>query len=168
MIETQRLLLKPLTYEQLLKYRKSDNSLENDLKLNKTSRIISADLVEALEETILPNVADLNKNYLYSTLWTLIVKEENKMVGDLCFMGEPNLDGEIEIGYGTYDVFRRRGYMTEAVGGMIKWAASQPNVLSILASTEKKNMASHNILKKNNFTQIGESESILQWRIKIR
>ena len=103
MIETERLILKPLTYGQLKKYIRPDNSLETELKLNVTSRTISPELKEALEQTILPNVADTGKNYLFSTLWTVISKEENKMVGDLCFVGEPNTEGEVEIGYGTYE-----------------------------------------------------------------
>src|SRR5664279_6134277 len=111
MIETERLILKPLTYEQLIKYTRLDKSLETELNLNTTSRTISSELKEALEQTILPNVADPNKNYLFSTLWTVILKEENKMVGDLCFVGEPNENGEIEIGYGTYDEFKKKGYM---------------------------------------------------------
>ncbi|CAH0994549.1 hypothetical protein EMA8858_00659 [Emticicia aquatica] len=168
MIETERLTLMPLTYEQLLKYIKADNSLEIELNLNKTSRTIPPELKEALEVAIIPNVADFNKNYLYSTLWTLILKEQNKMVGDLCFMGEPNIDGEIEIGYGTYPTFQRKGYMTEAVGGMLEWAKNQPNVLKVLASTEKINTSSHSILRKNNFAQIGESGTIINWSIKVK
>ena len=113
MIETERLILKPLTYWQLIKYIKCDNSLEAELNLNKTSRTLSSELKEAFEQTILPNVADRSKNYLYSTLWTAISKAENKMVGDLCIIGEPNADGEIEIGYGTYEEFRNKGFMTE-------------------------------------------------------
>ena len=97
MIETQRLILKPLTYGQLVKYIKADNSLETELNLNETSRIISPELKEAFEQTILPNVADTTKDYLYSTLWTAIAKDANKMVGDICIVGEPNSDGEIEI-----------------------------------------------------------------------
>lgn len=84
MIETARLIIKPLTYNQLKKYIKCDNSLEAELNINKVSRTISADLKEAFEQTILPNVADKSKNYLFSTLWTAISKKENKMVGDLC------------------------------------------------------------------------------------
>jgi hypothetical protein len=34
MIETERLMIKPLTYEQLLKYIKCDNSLEADSLMN--------------------------------------------------------------------------------------------------------------------------------------
>ena len=120
MIETNRLILRPLTYKQLIKYVKCDKSLERELNLNETSRTISPELKEAFEQTILPNVADKSKNYLYSTLWTAISKIDNQMVGDLCIVGEPNSIGEIEIGYGTYDEFQGKGYMTEVKSGMIE------------------------------------------------
>ena len=168
MIETERLILKPLTYEQLLKYIKADSSLERELNLHETSRIISPELKEAFEQTILPNVADTSKDYLYSTLWTAISKAENKMVGDICIIGEPNSNGEIEIGYGTYSEFQKKGFMTEAVGGLIKWAKTQPKVISIIASTEKENIGSFTILLKNNFIKIGETETLFNWKIKIR
>jgi len=167
MIETERLILKPLTYEQLIKYIRVDNSLEAELSLNETSRTISPELKEALEQTILPNVADISKNYLYSTLWTVISKAENKMVGDLCFFGEPNAEGEIEIGYGTYEEFRKRGFMTEAIRGMIQWAKKQPNIKSIRAASEKSNIASSAVLEKNNFIKFGETDTLYNWRLKI-
>jgi len=168
MIETERLILLPLTYEQLIKYSNFDNSLEEELKIEKSPRSISPELREALEDSIIPSVGDLNKNYLYFTLWSLILKEENKIVGDLCFQGEPNIDGEIEIGYGTYFEFRRKGYMTEAVGKMLKWAKMQPEVWKVLASTEKNNISSQRILESNNFTKIGESNNIINWEFKVK
>lgn len=167
MIETERLILKPLTYEQLIKYIKCDNSLETELSLNETSRTISPELQEAFDQTILPNVADKTKNYLYSTLWTAISKTENKMVGDLCIVGEPNADGEIEIGYGTYDEFRNKGFMTEIVSGIIEWAKMQSIVKSIVASTDKTNLASSKVLEKNNFTKMGETETSLSWKLEM-
>ena len=167
MIETERLILKPLTYEQLKKYLRLDNSLETELNLNETSRTISPELKEALEQTILPNVADRSKNYLFSTLWTVILKEENKMVGDLCFIGEPNAEGEIGIGYGTYEEFRKRGFMTEAVAGIINWAEKQPNIRSIIASTEKSNIDSFSVLERNNFIKSGETGTLYNWRLRI-
>jgi len=168
MVETERLILKPLTYEQLVKYIKCDNSLEIELKLNETSRTISSELKEAFEQTILPNVADKSKNYLYSTLWTAISKIDNKMVGDLCIVGEPNKEGEIEIGYGTYDEFQKKGYMTEVVGGMIEWAKTQPKIKVIVASTDKTNTASFKVLEKNNFIKIGETDELFNWKLLIK
>ena len=167
MVETKRLILKPLTYEQLIKYIKCDNSLETELNLNKTSRTISPELKDAFEQTILPNVGDKSKNYLYSTLWTAISKEENIMIGDLCIVGEPNADGEIEIGYGTYDEYQNRGFMTEIVSGIVEWSKSQPNVKSLIASTEKANKASFRVLEKNRFQKIGETETLYNWRLNL-
>ena len=167
MIETKRLILRPLTYDQLVKYTKCDNSLEKELNLNETSRTISPELKEAFEQTILPNVADTTKNYLYSTLWTAISKAENKMIGDLCIVGEPNVDGEIEIGYGTYDEFQGKGFMTEIVSGIIEWTKTQSSVKSIIAMTDKTNAASFKVLQKNNFINIGDSETLLNWKLEI-
>lgn len=167
MIETTRLILHPLTYEQLLKYSRCDNSLEQELNLNTTSRAISPELKEALEQTILPNVKDPDKNYLYSTLWTAISKAENKMVGDLCIVGEPNVSGEIEIGYGTYDEFQGRGFMTEIVGGIIAWARTQPGIKSITAYTDKTNIASFKVLQNNHFNQAGETDTSYFWKVEL-
>lgn len=165
MISCEHLILQPLTHDQLIKYIKNDNSLEAELNLNPTRKVISPELKEALEETILPNVADTGKNHLFSTLWTLILKAENKMIGDICFVGEPDEAGEIEIGYGTYEDFRGKGYMTEAVGCIIEWAKKQDNVKSIFAQTAKNNSASWSILVKNNFEKVAEDGNLLSWRL---
>lgn len=168
MFETNRLILKPLTYSQLIKYIRNDNSLEKELNIYNTSRNIPAELKDALELTILPNASDINKNYLYSTLWVIILKDDNKMVGDLCIFGEPDKEGEIKIGYGTHEEFRMKGYMTEAVSGIISWAGSQSKVNSIFASTEITNNASFKVLEKNNFIKVGKTETEFNWRFILR
>jgi [ribosomal protein S5]-alanine N-acetyltransferase len=91
MIETERLTLLPLTYNQLSKYIKCDNSLEEELRVGKSSRTISPELKEALEETIMLNVADETKNHLFCTLWTVISKLEQKMVGAISVLWESQM-----------------------------------------------------------------------------
>ena len=116
------------TYDQLLKYIRCDHSLESELGLNPSDRSIEPALVEALEQTILPHVADPARNYLFNTLWTAIDKDAHQMVGDLCFVGEPNEAGEVEIGYGTYpavsythlDVYKRQLYDHQGKSERIK------------------------------------------------
>jgi [ribosomal protein S5]-alanine N-acetyltransferase len=166
MIETQRLLVKPLTYPQLIKYINCDETLYFDLNLNSTERSISPELKEALEETIVPNVADASKNYLFNTLWTIIDKVENKMVGDICFVGEPDENGKVEIGYGTYEAFQGKGYMKEAVESIVKWAFEQPNVKIVAASTNKDNIASFTVLERNGFVKIDETEELFNWQVQ--
>ncbi len=168
MLETNKLLIKPLTYAQLLKYARNDNSIEEEFNIKASSCTISPELQNALEHTILPNVSDPTKNYLYNTLWTIISKSENQIVGDLCIVGEPNTEGEIEIGYGTYEEYRGKGYMSEAVGAMIEWAKCEPDVLSIVAATDKNNIASYRILEKHNFIKSDETESLFHWRLNLK
>jgi RimJ/RimL family protein N-acetyltransferase len=172
MLETSRLYIKPLTYSQLLQYIKNDNSLEAELKLLPSARVISPELMEALKQTIIPNVvyaiSRFDKNYLFSTLWTMISKEGNKMIGDLCFVGDPDEKGEIEIGYGTYELHRNNGLMTEAVGAIIEWAKSHPLVKAIIASTDKINIASSKVLEKNHFIKSGETKDQYQWKLILK
>jgi RimJ/RimL family protein N-acetyltransferase len=167
MIETERLLLRPLTYGQLVSYARCDGSLEEELGVRPSSRTVSAELREALEQTILPNVAQRPENYLYHTLWTAISKAHNSMVGDLCIVGEPNAAGGIEIGYGTYDAFQGQGFMTEMVGGIIVWATAQPAVRAIIASTDRTNTASFRVLQKNGFITTGETGDTLHWKLQL-
>jgi ribosomal-protein-alanine N-acetyltransferase len=168
MIESKRLILKPLTHDQLLKYIKDDHSLEKEFDLLPTKKNISHELQQALQQTILPNVFDKDKDYLYNTLWTIISKPDHRMVGDICFVGEPDEHGEIEIGYGTYKEFRGKGFMTEAVGRIIEWAREQEKVNAISASTEVENVASFTVLEKNNFVKIAEGEGMFIWKLQLK
>ena len=85
MIETKRIKLVPLSSDQLIIYINDYQLLEKELGLNHTERIISTELKEALQVNILPSVKNKNDNYLFSTLWTVIDKEHNRMVADICF-----------------------------------------------------------------------------------
>ncbi len=167
MLETNRLILIPLTYEQLVKHINNDGSLEEELKTKRTCKIISPELKDALETKILPSVADPTKNYLYCTIWTAISKANNQMVGDLCFKGEPDAQGAVEIGYGTYDEFQNKGYMTEMVNAIIHWSKSEHKITAICASTGKTNRASIRVLEKNGFMKIDECDDYFNWKLYI-
>lgn len=167
MIQTERLRLLPLTHNQLQKYLRADHSLEEELQLAPIELVVSPELKEAIEQAFLPNTANPEKNYLFCTLWTIILQSGNKMVADLCIVDEPNENGEIEIGYGTYAAEQGKGYMTEAVGGIIQWAKQQPSVKTIVAGTDKTNIASYTILQKNGFVQASETETGFTWRLEI-
>jgi [ribosomal protein S5]-alanine N-acetyltransferase len=164
-LETQRLIIKPLTYNQLVKYAQCDNSLEVELGLNLTLRTISSELKDALEQVILPDLANNPDTFMFHTLWTAILKKENKMVADVGIFGEPNDHGEIEIGYGTYDAFQGQGFMTEVVKAIADWAQNQPSVKALVASTEKENVASFRVLEKNDFIKIGETDTLFNWHL---
>jgi ribosomal-protein-alanine N-acetyltransferase len=164
MIETPRLYIKPLNYQQLIKYAKCDNSLEEELMVTINARTISPELQEAIHQTFLPQLKDKPTGHLFSTLWTAISKADNKLVADLCLVDEPNAAGEIEIGYGTYAEFEGQGFMTEIVAGITEWAHTQKSIRAIIASTDKSNRASNRVLEKNYFFIEKETDNTFQWR----
>jgi RimJ/RimL family protein N-acetyltransferase len=57
--------------------------------------------------------------------------------------------------------------MTEIVSRMIEWTNLQSAVKSIIASTDKMNSASFRVLEKNGFIEIGETESLLNWKLEM-
>ena len=107
-------------------------------------------------------------NYLFHTFWIVVEKKSKCIVAELGFKGEPNHKGEIEIGYGTMPGQRGKGFMTEAVGGMIVWAKSQPAIHLVLAETDEKNIASVKIVQKNNFQFIKRKGRMLWWKISVK
>jgi RimJ/RimL family protein N-acetyltransferase len=164
-IETARLLLKPLSVQEMRKYILSDFSLETSLNLEHRPRNISDRIKTTIESKIIPDLIDKNKDNLFYTFWTIINKNQNIMVADICFKGEPNEKGEVEIGYGTYPEFQNKGFMTEAIEGFTNWALRQNKITSILAATDPDNIASKRVLEKNNFVIDRESRDNIWWRL---
>jgi ribosomal-protein-alanine N-acetyltransferase len=57
--------------------------------------------------------------------------------------------------------------MTEIVRGIVEWVKAQPKIKSILASTDKINIASYKVLEKNRFVKIGETEMLFNWKLPL-
>jgi [ribosomal protein S5]-alanine N-acetyltransferase len=70
------------------------------------------------------------------------------------FLGAPQ-DGIAQIGYSVLPQFQGRGYATEMVGGLVRWAMGQPGVVRVVAETEWANPASVRVLTKAGFTPAG-------------
>lgn len=164
-IDTKRLTIFPLTYDELVGYLACDFSLERKLGLNLIERTISEPLKEVIEHLILPN---LKENLLlahYVSTWIIIDKIQNVIVGSFIFKGLPNENGEIEIGYGTEPIFFGQGYMTEAIGGLVQWAKNNIEITTLIAETEKNNIASQKVLINNNFTQSNTNKEMIWWKL---
>ena len=64
----------------------------------------------------------------------------------------------VEIGYGIDEAYRRKGYATEALAGMVKWTMKQGGVKYITAQTEPNNKISQKVLLMNGFFRDGNGE----------
>lgn len=167
MIETKRLLIKPLTAEELKRHIVSPDDFALELGLIPSQSLIDNETKDAILNDLLPNIIDITKDPDFYTMWILIEKVKKAIIGGICFHGEPNEKGEVEIGYGTDLEYRNKGYMTESISGLIHWIRENKNVRSITAETENTNISSIKVLEKNGFKLIQQSDNSVILKLDI-
>lgn len=86
-------------------------------------------------------------------IWLMELKDGTR-IGELSFKGM-DLDGVVEIGYGVSPEYANKGYASEAVSAIVRWAVRQPGVTRIEAETEFGNAASQRVLEKCGFVATG-------------
>lgn len=154
---TERLRIAPLDVEQFGLLLKDITLTEHLLGLNLSGEVFDKETREAMEWLYSEAIKD-PANYIWYTDWLIILKQENKIIGSACFKGKPDKEGSVEIGYGMNEVYRNKGYISEAVKTITDWALRQPGVNIIFAETDKSNIASQHVLEKCRFKRYNETE----------
>ena len=72
------------------------------------------------------------------------------------YFGPPSNDGTVEIGYSVVPEWRRHGYATEMVGGLLSRLADTPGINRVLAECDVQNVASIGVLTRCGFRRIGK------------
>ena len=97
-------------------------------------------------------------------VWVMIERASRSVVGDIGFMGPPDEDGSVEVGYSVIPARRRDGYATEAVRAILAWALDQPAVKAVVANCDRDNESSVRTLERVGFRRTGEAEGRIRWR----
>ncbi len=79
----------------------------------------------------------------------IVPKKTNTVIGTIYFKSLP-LNGVSEIGYGMNPAYRGRGYMSEALAGMLEYGRAN-GISEVIADTTEDNIRSQKVLKKNGF-----------------
>jgi RimJ/RimL family protein N-acetyltransferase len=85
---------------------------------------------------------------------------DGQMIGHIGFHGPPGVNGPkkpdaLEVGYTVFEPFRRRGYATEAVRGILDWARAEHGVRHFVASVGPQNEPSLALVRRLGFRQTG-------------
>jgi len=98
----------------------------------------------------------------YARPWLLramIVRTpERRLVGHVAYHGPPDSDRTVEVGYTVKPAYRRRGYASEAVAALLRWAVTEHAVVRRRASVSPGNLASLGVIGKLEFVHTG-----VQW-----
>jgi len=140
-ITTKRLIITPATLEEMKNKRDS----EPDAELRKAY----SEMIDSMKA--LPGQEE------WASDW-FICLDSGAEIGGIGFKGSPDENGNVEIGYGIDEKYRKNGYATEAVNSVTAWALSQSGVKRVVAQTEPDNAASQRVLFKNGFKPCGTGE----------
>lgn len=164
-IETERLLLLPLTAEESRLYATGGEALAKELGV-----AYGGDDVDSGFASILAASAKLMECedfvFPYQAFWVIITKDTGTIIGSSDFKTKPDSNGVTEIGYGLCEQFTHHGYMAECVCAMCKWAFATGDVSEVIAETDCDNVASINVLKRCGFKQIESLNKYYRWSLK--
>lgn len=78
----------------------------------------------------------------------IVERQTGVVIGSVNMKGPPDESGDVEIGWGISEGFRRRGYAFEATAAAIGWAARQPGIESFSATIPETNLSSQDLARK--------------------
>jgi [ribosomal protein S5]-alanine N-acetyltransferase len=98
-------------------------------------------------------------------VWLVINKDDNTIIGDIGFKGKPDSENIVEVGYGIVPAAQNKGFATEAVNEILKWAFSSDNVKKVVAECLIDNISSIKVLEKLNMKRIGIKDNMYLWQL---
>jgi RimJ/RimL family protein N-acetyltransferase len=84
-----------------------------------------------------------------------LIVEQGEVVG-LCSVTCPPRAGVVDIGYGIAPSRQGLGIGTRAIGDVVRWARTRPDVTALTAETSPANIVSQRVLVRNGFLAVGE------------
>jgi RimJ/RimL family protein N-acetyltransferase len=165
-LDTERLVLIPLSPVQLQLYLEQPDRLEQELGFP-ISRAIITERVQRAIRMKLAKLAQVEPaRSAWFTYWLLVIRAAPFGAGLAGFKGFPDQNGEAEIGYGIDPGCQGQGYTTEAIQRLIAWAFEEPACRWVVArDTQKANLASLRVLAKLGMQVYQESEDALWLRV---
>jgi RimJ/RimL family protein N-acetyltransferase len=160
----------PLTHELLQLLHTGRAEMEQALGLTQShwqvDEFYQKEIDDAMVNFWLPKTLANPDNFTWYTDWELVLKSTNTAIGGMGFNGEPNEQGEAEVGYMIEKGHQNKGFATEALKLMSSWALSQKRVKAVIVHTYRDNLPSQRILIKSGFEKVGtDEEQLMTFRL---
>ncbi len=144
-LETDRLLLRPFTYEDA---EDVFTCWESDPDVAKYMFWTSHNDIEKTKEWISFEIGQIEKDDWYR--FALVLKETNESIGTGLIYFEEEVDSW-EIGYNLGKKYWGKGYTTEAMKQIISFAQEELGITEIVGRYAKENPASGKVMEKLGF-----------------
>ena len=152
-IETGRLRLVPLDADMLEVLTNDVAEFEKEYSAKYDGEEVGGRYKEILLEKAKEVRAD-EDNAVFLTMWLIELK--GVVIGSIDFKHAPK-DGATEIAYGLNKKYEGKGYMTESVKGLLKFA-SLLGLKRVFAETREDNVKSEKVLERCGFDLISDGK----------
>ncbi len=153
-LETNRLCLRKLKesdFEQII-YLRSDERVNQYVKRPKAEN----------REDALAFIEKISLQFLTgkSIYWCITKKDSEEMLGSICLWNFSEDGKKAELGYDLAPAVQGNGFMDEALKKVLKFGFREAGFQKIEAFTQKNNLASIKLLKKNGFLENTERSDL--------
>lgn len=158
MVTTSQLILKPLTYRQIILYLAKSTELTRQLDCESCNWTVAPELLQSMDEVIFPFITMPGERASFEGFWVILRNPNGPILGDFTLIPDEYHDDEFEIGYRIEEPYRNQGYMQEALHGLIDWAKGQGLIRTLKARTDIRNLPSQQVLHHCGFAKGEESD----------
>lgn len=161
-IETERLILK--------EYNKDDIEAFYSLKSDKEVWIYSTfkPLTDRKEAVALLDCILSNRKNTYPDFLALFEKKTMQYIGEAGIIGSNPNASRGEVGYNLLPEYWKRGYATEILSAIVKWAFQDRQYERLEALALECNTASCKVLEKCGFQKEGVLRNFNKWEYGFR
>lgn len=152
-----------LTPVQLSSWLNDTTRLERELRCSYRGEPLQGVFREIVAGQLAAAEEDCD-HYMWHTFWLVIFKVDRVAIGSAVFKNAPDANGEVEIGYGLGEGYRRYGYMTETVKALCGWALGRSGIKHVIAETDPDGFASQRVLRRCGFKEYSRGSTIW-WRL---
>ncbi|MFD9792803.1 GNAT family N-acetyltransferase [Streptomyces sp. NPDC059070] len=92
-------------------------------------------------------------------------REDGRIIGGLGFHGEPDQEGAVTIGYGLVPAAQGRGYATEALRALLRFARAQ-GITRVNGDADHQNIASQRVMTAAGMLPVGEDERVKYFAVE--
>lgn len=143
-LETERLKLRQITFDDENEFHilKSDDRILEYLNTKPKTFDEARQFLKKINEGIARNEW---------ILWGITFKNENKLIGSICFWNIVEKQSKAEVGYDLMPEYQGKGIMSEAIKAVIQYGFEKMKLNLIEALPYSNNAKSIKLLESNNF-----------------
>lgn len=119
------------------------------------------------EPTAVFRISYVHQGYKQKTrfVFSIVSKENQSLIGEISLHLNSKRDGA-EIGYWIGEAFWNQGLMKEAIAAVTQFGFQKLHLITISASCDADNIASHKVLEHNNFKPASSNGKTLVYYIE--